>query len=131
MKRWTDLLPGPFARNPHVGVVLAPTAAVSKVISTRDKYELGVLEHEGNTFGLQVIHPQLATYVAHEDAFKAHRIRMAPTVYVGELAKVPQEYLLEEEYVPLVFIRDAMWRPYLHLRRYVSGITKKKGVDVS
>lgn len=131
MKRWTDLLPGPFTRNPAVHIVMAPNKAVSKVISTRDKYELGVLELGEKQWGLQVIHPQLATYTAHADIFVANRIPMARPEYVGELLTIPQHLLVEDEYIPLVFIRDAMWRPYLNLRKYAAQITKRKGVDVS
>lgn len=128
MKRWIDVLPSPFNRNPGVVVVMAPTTASSRVISTKDKYELGVLEIAGRQLGLQVVYPQLATYPSHEDIFRAARIQMARPAYVGELLAIPQRLLIDEE-TPLVFIRDAMWRPYLHLRRYVTGLAKDKNAN--
>lgn len=131
MKRWIDLLPAPFNRNPEVVVINGPKGAVSKTISTRERYELGVLEYEDKLAGLQVIHPQLATYAAHEDVFRTNSIPMAPPSYIGELLTLPQNILLDEERVPLVFIRDAMYRPYLNLRGYAARLTKRKGVDVS
>lgn len=125
MKRWIDLLPAPFNRNPQVGVVMAPLTATSRAIS-RDRYELGVLEVGERVFGLQVLQPQLATYIAHEDVFRANKIPMAKPEYVGELLTIPQDMLIEEDHVPLVFIRDAMWRPFLHLRRFAHQLTKRK-----
>jgi len=127
VKDWTELLPGSWQRNPVVSLVLAPARAVSRAVSTRDKYELGVLEIDDAQVGLQVIHPQLATYIAHVDIFKAHKIPMADREYVGPLVDLPQHLLLDEENVPLLFLRDAYWRPYLNLRRYCAQMTKKNG----
>jgi hypothetical protein len=129
VKSWIELLPAPFHRNPQVAVIMAPLSAGTRIITTRDKYELGVLELEdGKQLGLQVVHPQLATLGAHMDVFSLMKIPMAEPAYVGLVEDIPNSLLMEEERTPFLLLPDAMYRPYFHLRRYVAGITKAKGV---
>ena len=126
MRNWTEVLPDQWRGNPGVILVTAPRDAKSKVMVLKSGEMLGVLQqeapHVGRVLhGLQVIYPELATYPAHQDFFDKVHIPMLPPRYIGPLLELPQN-LLTTDLVPLLFLRDAMYTPYLDVISYMKKL---------
>lgn len=124
-KEWNSLLPSMYARNPYVVVVMPSIRAAVLTMKTREGIQVDVCEWDGKKHGLQVVEPELATYPAHQDIFDQLHIPMLPVRWMGKVNDVPNELLCSDDFTPLFLLRDAMWRPYLHVRRYVGRMTKE------
>ena len=122
---WWKLLPQPYDKNPNVVLSVVPTSAVSRVRKL-GKYELGIMEcTNGKVFGLQVLDRSLHLYGQHQDVFDEAGIEMVQPQHIGLVSEIKQD-LLVKDLVPLVFLRDSMWHPYLNLRHYFYRVTKRE-----
>lgn len=131
--RWTEVLPEVWQGNPDVVVVTAPVGAKSRVMIKRNGTMFGVLEQtiEGRGVihtGIQVIAPELKSYVAHEDLFSKSGLFMLPPRYIGPLADVSSG-LLCGDLAPLLLLRDNMGFPYLDLVSYLKSKVHPKWQD--
>ena len=120
-RNWVELLDAPYDGDPEVVVVLCPTNAQFTLRFTPDKGKKMVCMEVGEeTLGLQVIEPQVDLYEAQRLCFQAMNGRMATPAYMGRLSKIPQKFLMSEDFKPIAFLRGAMSAPYANLRREMS-----------
>ncbi len=114
---WWELLPGDYKTNPKVIVVMSGVDWTGHLMNLPSGKTLGVLQTPGGFRGLQVLSPMLDTYMEVVAEFDANGMEMADPAFIGRLGDIPQDLLLKTDFYPLVFLREAMWRDHLNLRR--------------
>ena len=125
-KFWWELLPAPFNKNPNVLLVMAPTGTKVHELETSHGQRIMCLEVGDTKRGLNVLSPKLKTVPEHLAVFDSVGVDMMDPVYVGKLNDLPQEWLLKDELIPLLFVRDEMYRPFLQLRSHMKTLSKEK-----
>ena len=116
-RSWLELLPEPWRDNPDVVVVMAPVTARSCISEKTDgSATFGTLKIGNRIFGLQVLDPKVPSYAETEQRFAAEEVNMLPPAYIGKLHDIPQRLLINDDRMPLCFMAEAMWRPYLNIR---------------
>lgn len=118
-RNWWEILPQPYNANPEVFVVMAPVSWSLTIAQTKDdKYQFGVLISPQRTVrGLQVIDPDVDTYLDHTEIFREYEVTPADVAWVGRIADVPDRLLNNLDLDPLCFQTRNTWRNYLSLRR--------------
>jgi hypothetical protein len=128
-KQWYSLLPEDFRDDPYVLVVMVPKGSRSYIKVTPDNFRVGLLETPRGARGLQVVGGG-GNYVDHMEVIeRAYRVPMAERAYVGKLSRMPDKLTLDDELMPLIFLRDKFGQPYLNLKHYLFNLTLKEDDD--
>lgn len=127
VQSWVDMLPAPWCGNPQVALVLAPAEAQFAHRETPDGSTVfGCLEHNGNSYGLQILKPILHTYKEHRKIFNNHNADMVTPAYVGPVSEIPQKLLLSKDFIPLLFRTGEMSGEFLNMRAAGLGLTTRE-----
>ncbi len=122
-RRWTDVLPEEYRRDPEVVVVTVKKGATTRVGTSHDGWHVGVLETLNGIRGLQVIGAG-GGYLDHQEIIeRRYGIPMADPSFIGPLSRLTDDALLSDLH-PLVFLRDRLGVPYLPLKQFLWEIAK-------
>lgn len=121
-KSWVKALPGVWATDPDVIVMLLPSDGEIESRETKDGTVLGLLRRGDKMQGIQILSPKLNNYLQHEAMFAEFSCPMARVHHVGKLSEIPDRILHHNTLAPLVLFRDAMWRPVWNLRTALKGM---------
>ncbi len=127
LKCWTKALPGVYATDPFVVVAMLPEESEVYVAEQKNGTQLGIAKYRGITTGLQVMGDQkLNMWIEHEAVFADYGVEMARPFHIGRISTIPDGLLMHSDLTPIVFFRDAMWRPFWSLRAYLRSEDTEK-----
>jgi hypothetical protein len=127
-KPWYSLLPDEFENDPFVLVVMVPKGSRS-YIKMANGMRIGLLETPRGARGLQVLGGG-GGYMDHLEIIeRVCKVPMAQREYVGRLSRMPERLTLDNDLMPLVFLRDEFGKPYLNLKHYLFNYSLKEDDD--
>ncbi len=130
-RTWVDLLPPPFDQDDlNVVVVLTPKDAKFRVRKGVDRVankpvHVGFIAFQDTEKAVQVTVPAIDSYFDQMKLCNANGYPMAPPLHIGRLLDLPQAFMMEEEFILLVFQRDNMADDFINLNREFSRLTKE------
>ncbi len=123
---WINMLPAPWDQDPHVVVVMVPTEAKFAHRESSDKTTVfGCLEHNNNSYGLQILRPMMNSYEEHRKVFNSHGADMARPAFIGYVSEIPQKLMMSNDFIPLLFRTQHMSDEFLNVRAAGLGMTTR------